>query len=394
MGKKRRHPDIEEVLARPWCYYCERDFDDLKILISHQKAKHFKCERCGRRLNTAGGLAVHLNQVHKETLNAVDNSLPNRQGLEVEIFGMEGIPDDVRQQHDQRVTQQYYEALAERQAATGNPTPGVSGIANASKKTKLDDPQDLKARLAAFKAKKAAGATGNGSGNATPNSATQQLQSPAMAPLPMAGSPVQAFPPGGQASPLPPPGAMNPYAAPYPPPTGYGPPGYPVPGAAFPNYPGQLPYQPPYQGSQPVEMEAFNTAPPGFPTNGQAPPGAPPGAAPGAPGLPSRPAFSAPPVNPAQFQQMHHSQGAAPPGADGSPVNATSIDDLIASASKNASATVDTTVAAPEKKGKKDKDKDKTVKLLYDDVESPEAKMARSSRYAFTPDRTKSAAVA
>jgi hypothetical protein len=69
--KKRGHPDIEEILARPFCYYCksydllavkladivigERDFDDLKILISHQKAKHFKCERCGRRLNTAGG---------------------------------------------------------------------------------------------------------------------------------------------------------------------------------------------------------------------------------------------------------------------------------------------------------------------------------------------------
>jgi hypothetical protein len=57
MGKKKRgHPDLEELLARPWCYYCERDFDDLKILISHQKAKHFKCERCGRRLNTAGGM--------------------------------------------------------------------------------------------------------------------------------------------------------------------------------------------------------------------------------------------------------------------------------------------------------------------------------------------------
>lgn len=55
MGKKRRGPTLEELLARPWCYYCERDFDDLKILISHQKAKHFKCERCGRRLNTAGG---------------------------------------------------------------------------------------------------------------------------------------------------------------------------------------------------------------------------------------------------------------------------------------------------------------------------------------------------
>ena len=56
MGKKKRgHPDVEEILARPWCYYCERDFDDLKILTMHQKAKHFKCERCGRRLNTAGG---------------------------------------------------------------------------------------------------------------------------------------------------------------------------------------------------------------------------------------------------------------------------------------------------------------------------------------------------
>ena len=67
------------ILARPWCYYCERDFDDLKILISHQKAKHYKCDRCGRRLNTAGGLSVHMNQVHKENLTTVENALPNRE---------------------------------------------------------------------------------------------------------------------------------------------------------------------------------------------------------------------------------------------------------------------------------------------------------------------------
>lgn len=39
----------------PWFCAGERDFEDLKLLISHQKAKHFKCDRCGRRLNTAGG---------------------------------------------------------------------------------------------------------------------------------------------------------------------------------------------------------------------------------------------------------------------------------------------------------------------------------------------------
>jgi hypothetical protein len=64
MGKKRRgHPNVEELLSRPWCYYCERDFEDLKLLILHQKAKHFKCDRCGRRLNTAGGmLALYANR--------------------------------------------------------------------------------------------------------------------------------------------------------------------------------------------------------------------------------------------------------------------------------------------------------------------------------------------
>jgi len=48
-----------------WCWYCDREFEDEKVLIEHQKAKHFKCSFCPRRLNTAGGLAVHLGQVHK-----------------------------------------------------------------------------------------------------------------------------------------------------------------------------------------------------------------------------------------------------------------------------------------------------------------------------------------
>jgi len=59
MGKaKRKQPTVEDILSRPFCYYCERDFDDLKILIQHQKAKHFKCSKCNRRLNTAGGELV------------------------------------------------------------------------------------------------------------------------------------------------------------------------------------------------------------------------------------------------------------------------------------------------------------------------------------------------
>ena len=48
------------------------------------------------------GLNVHMNQVHKETLTAIENALPNRVGLDVEIFGMEGIPEEIVQQHNQR----------------------------------------------------------------------------------------------------------------------------------------------------------------------------------------------------------------------------------------------------------------------------------------------------
>lgn len=167
--KKRQHPDVEEILSRPWCYYCERDFDDLKILINHQKAKHFKCERCGRRLNTAGGLSVHMSQVHKENLTAVDNALPNRAGLDIEIFGMEGIPEDIVQQHSQRVLTTYHQAQAERQAATGN-THAAGAAANGNKKPKVEQISDLKKRLAEHKAAKLAaeqGSAGN-SGNSTP----------------------------------------------------------------------------------------------------------------------------------------------------------------------------------------------------------------------------------
>lgn len=45
-----------------FCNAGERDFEDLKLLISHQKAKHFKCDRCGRRLNTAGGTMASENR--------------------------------------------------------------------------------------------------------------------------------------------------------------------------------------------------------------------------------------------------------------------------------------------------------------------------------------------
>ncbi|KAG9050010.1 hypothetical protein FS842_011445 [Serendipita sp. 407] len=88
MAKKKKTKHV----LRPWCWYCERDFEDEKVLMQHQKAKHFKCGHCPRKLNTAGGLAVHIQQVHKLDPEPIENAIQGRNGYDIEIFGMEGIP--------------------------------------------------------------------------------------------------------------------------------------------------------------------------------------------------------------------------------------------------------------------------------------------------------------
>ncbi|TPP57094.1 hypothetical protein FGIG_05382 [Fasciola gigantica] len=87
MGRKKRKQ------LKPWCWYCNREFDDEKILIQHQKAKHFKCPFCHRKLFTGPGLSIHCNQVHKEKLDKIPNALPNRTSTVIDIYGMVGVPE-------------------------------------------------------------------------------------------------------------------------------------------------------------------------------------------------------------------------------------------------------------------------------------------------------------
>ncbi|KNC84546.1 hypothetical protein SARC_03248 [Sphaeroforma arctica JP610] len=93
MGKKKKSKP-----QKPWCYYCDREFDDEKVLIMHQKAKHFKCIVCSKKLNTAGGMVIHCMQVHKEQVKSVPNAKEGRTSVDLEVFGMEGIPASALQQ--------------------------------------------------------------------------------------------------------------------------------------------------------------------------------------------------------------------------------------------------------------------------------------------------------
>ncbi|KAI9911474.1 hypothetical protein PsorP6_008937 [Peronosclerospora sorghi] len=96
MGKKKRRDDGaggEATQRRIFCYYCDRNFDDEKVLILHQKARHFKCPTCYKKLSTISGMIIHIQQVHKESLKSIPNAKPGRESVEVEVYGMEGVPD-------------------------------------------------------------------------------------------------------------------------------------------------------------------------------------------------------------------------------------------------------------------------------------------------------------
>uniref|UniRef100_A0AAV1T6C5 C2H2-type domain-containing protein n=1 Tax=Peronospora matthiolae TaxID=2874970 RepID=A0AAV1T6C5_9STRA len=96
MGKKKRREDSaggDAPQRRIYCYYCERNFDDEKVLILHQKARHFKCPTCYKKLSTISGMSIHIQQVHKESLKSIPNAKPGKESVDVEVYGMEGIPD-------------------------------------------------------------------------------------------------------------------------------------------------------------------------------------------------------------------------------------------------------------------------------------------------------------
>lgn len=93
MGKKKKQNAVKDE-KEAWCYYCDRVFEHEEVLIQHQKAKHFKCPTCSKKLSTAGGLVVHNSQVHKETITVVPNAKEGRESVDYEIYGVNGIPEE------------------------------------------------------------------------------------------------------------------------------------------------------------------------------------------------------------------------------------------------------------------------------------------------------------
>ena len=57
MARKKKK---RKVTVQPFCYYCDREFKDEPTLAQHQRARHFKCPFCRKRLGSGPALAVSL----------------------------------------------------------------------------------------------------------------------------------------------------------------------------------------------------------------------------------------------------------------------------------------------------------------------------------------------
>ncbi|KAG0206688.1 hypothetical protein BGX28_001887 [Mortierella sp. GBA30] len=342
MAKKNK-----KKVVRPWCWYCERDFEDEKVLIAHQRAKHFKCNRCTKKLNTAGGMVVHVMQVHKETINAVPNALPGRETVDLEIYGMEGIPEE-----DLKA----YNAKQEADDSSSSKRAKIAPVEFSA--------EDLQSQLAAHKAMMQAaavppqGSMPPGVAGGPPGSGPVPPPFPggSVPPPGIAGAPpsLQGPYPGQFQYPGMPPAAASVMPAAYSqfyqprPPQPFGvPPPQPGPPPHFPPYaqmpPGQWPPQRPppggpfvppqqqYPGYPPPMFSNGAPPPPGFvPPPGMAPPrpmGTPPGPMPGMPYPPHGPggpmSATMPPRPPSMIPSI--SGAGSPSGAPGTLSTSTGI---------------------------------------------------------------------
>lgn len=105
MGRKKIGvaPQAQESFElKPFCYYCDREFDTVKTLITHQRTKHFNCAECGLKFDTVTGLRVHMLNAYKKTMKEVPNAMAGRENPDVVVHGMEGLPKGLVEERTQK----------------------------------------------------------------------------------------------------------------------------------------------------------------------------------------------------------------------------------------------------------------------------------------------------
>ncbi len=92
MGRKKK-PTTAHKVFKPICYYCEKEYPDEEKLVNHQRATHFRCPQCPKRLDNVRGLAAHLSAIHNQEIDQIPHALSDRKSeIDLLISGLRGVP--------------------------------------------------------------------------------------------------------------------------------------------------------------------------------------------------------------------------------------------------------------------------------------------------------------
>ena len=65
MGRKKRSLEF----VKPFCYFCEKTFNNEITLHQHQKSKHFTCPTCHKKFPNTSNLVTHMSKSHTNTIS-------------------------------------------------------------------------------------------------------------------------------------------------------------------------------------------------------------------------------------------------------------------------------------------------------------------------------------
>jgi len=115
MGKRTGGggPAAAKVKGPPrwWCYYCDTRHEGELQLIQHQRHKHFLCRLCdpksyGRNCLSLSGLISHVRRSHRQEITEVPGAIEGRRSTDVEVSGMNGIPDQALDAFEERLAEE------------------------------------------------------------------------------------------------------------------------------------------------------------------------------------------------------------------------------------------------------------------------------------------------
>ncbi|WVW86913.1 hypothetical protein I302_108968 [Kwoniella bestiolae CBS 10118] len=124
MGKKKR---TQAFVIKPWCWYCEREFED-------DKASEIE--------------TLQVSAMPKEVESystSLTNTLPGRDGYDIEIFGMEGVPENAVAEWKSRKEAEAGTAAMAAAAAASRPRQSYTVIPEADLQAALEQHKKLMA---------------------------------------------------------------------------------------------------------------------------------------------------------------------------------------------------------------------------------------------------------